>query len=105
DGFTIRDLVSYNQRQNYANKENNNDGHHANFSHNFGVEGDTNNERIETLRLRQQRNFLATLLLSQVTPLLLAGDELGRSQNRNNNAYCQDNNINWMDWGGLKTKH
>lgn len=104
DGFTIRDLVSYNQRHNLDNKEQNNDGHHANFSHNFGVEGKTSDERIETLRLRQQRNFLATLLLSQGTPLLLAGDELGRSQRGNNNAYCQDNEINWLDWSNLDSK-
>ena len=102
DGFTLRDLVSYNQRHNYANKENNNDGHHANFSHNFGVEGDSNNENVESLRLRQQRNYLATLILSQGTPLLLAGDELGRSQQGNNNAYCQDNEINWLDWSSMK---
>lgn len=98
DGFSLSDLVSYNQRHNYANKEQNNDGHHANFSHNFGVEGPTQNERIAALRLRQQRNFLATILLSQGTPLLLAGDELGRTQRGNNNAYCQDNDINWLDW-------
>ncbi len=98
DGFCLRDLVSYNQRHNHANKEDNNDGHHANFSCNFGVEGPTKNKRIDNLRLRQQRNFLATLLLSQGTPLLLAGDELGRTQNGNNNAYCQDNKITWLDW-------
>ena len=98
DGFTLRDLVSYNQKHNHANKESNNDGHHANFSFNFGVEGPTKNARIETLRLRQQRNFLATLILSQGTPMILAGDELGRTQNGNNNAYCQDNAITWVDW-------
>lgn len=101
DGFTIRDLVSYSQRHNHANKEQNNDGHHANFSQNFGVEGPTKNERIDALRIRQQRNFLATLLLSQGTPMLLAGDEVGRSQQGNNNAYCQDNEINWLDWPNL----
>lgn len=101
DGFTMRDLVSYSQRHNHANKEQNNDGHHANFSQNFGVEGPTKNERVDALRIRQQRNFLATLLLSQGTPMLLAGDELGRSQQGNNNAYCQDNEINWLDWPGL----
>lgn len=105
DGFTLRDLVSYNQRHNHANKESNNDGHHANFSYNFGVEGETKNERVASLRMRQQRNFLATLLLSQGTPMLLAGDELGRSQDGNNNAYCQDNEINWLNWPALKEAH
>lgn len=105
DGFTLRDLVSYNQRHNHANKEQNNDGHHANFSYNFGVEGETKNERVDALRVRQQRNFLATLLLSQGTPLLLAGDELGRSQQGNNNAYCQDNEINWLNWPKLDESH
>lgn len=105
DGFTLRDLVSYNQRHNHANRENNNDGHHANFSYNFGVEGDTKNERVDALRIRQQRNFLATLLLSQGTPMLLAGDELGRSQDGNNNAYCQDNEINWMAWDKYTESH
>jgi isoamylase len=105
DGFTLRDLVSYNQRHNHANKEQNNDGHHANFSHNFGVEGPTKNERIDAMRVRQQRNFLATLLLSQGTPMLLAGDELGRTQMGNNNAYCQDNEVNWLDWPGLEQSH
>jgi len=104
DGFTMRDLVSYNQRHNFANKEQNNDGHHANFSHNFGVEGETSNELIESLRLRQQRNFLATLILSQGTPMILAGDELGRTQSGNNNAYCQDNSINWLDWSSFSEK-
>ncbi|MBC6903886.1 glycogen debranching enzyme GlgX [Saccharophagus sp. K07] len=102
DGFTLRDLVSYSQRHNHANKEQNNDGHHANFSHNFGVEGPTQNERIDALRMRQQRNFLATLLLSQGTPMLLAGDELSRTQQGNNNAYCQDNDINWLNWSALQ---
>lgn len=105
DGFTIRDLVSYSQRHNHANKEQNNDGHHANFSQNFGVEGPTKNERIDAMRVRQQRNFLATLLLSQGTPMLLAGDELGRTQQGNNNAYCQDNEINWLDWPNFSEQH
>jgi isoamylase len=105
DGFTLRDLVSYSQRHNHANKEQNNDGHHANFSYNFGVEGPTKNDRIDALRFRQQRNFLATLLLSQGTPMLLAGDELGRSQQGNNNAYCQDNEINWLNWADLQQQH
>jgi len=102
DGFTLRDLVSYNQKHNHANKENNNDGHHANFSLNFGVEGPTQNARIEAVRYRQQRNFLATLILSQGTPMLMAGDEMGRTQNGNNNAYCQDNAITWLSWEGLE---
>ncbi len=101
DGFNLCDLVSYNQRHNHANKEDNNDGHHTNFSFNFGVEGPTKNQRIETLRKRQQRNFLATLLLSQGTPMLLAGDEIGHSQQGNNNAYCQDNETTWIDWASL----
>lgn len=105
DGFTLRDLVSYSQRHNHANKEQNHDGHHANFSYNFGVEGPTKNERIDALRFRQQRNFLATLLLSQGTPMLLAGDEWGRTQQGNNNAYCQDNETNWLDWSGLQQQH
>jgi len=105
DGFTLRDLVSYNQRHNHANKEQNNDGHHANFSCNFGVEGPTKNERIDALRVRQQRNLLATLLLSQGTPMLLAGDEVGRSQLGNNNAYCQDNETNWLNWQSLEKSH
>lgn len=101
DGFTLRDIVSYNQRHNHANKEDNNDGHHSNYSFNFGVEGPTKNKRIESLRLQQQRNFLATLLLSQGTPMILAGDEIGHTQQGNNNAYCQDNEITWIDWGNL----
>ena len=105
DGFTLRDQVSYNQRHNHANKEQNNDGHHTNFSYNFGVEGPSNNERIEALRIRQQRNFLATLLLSQGTPMLLAGDEMGHSQQGNNNAYCQDNSITWQDWQNLEPRY
>lgn len=105
DGFTMRDLVSYNQRHNHANKEQNDDGHHANFSYNFGVEGPTRNENVDALRFRQQRNFLATLILSQGTPMILGGDELGRTQNGNNNAYCQDNGITWVDWSSLQQEH
>lgn len=105
DGFTLRDLVSYNQRHNHANKEDNNDGHHANFSFNFGVEGPTKNERIDALRIRQQRNFLATLLLSQGTPMILAGDELGNTQFGNNNAYCQDNQTTWLNWSEFTDKN
>ncbi|WNO09733.1 glycogen debranching protein GlgX [Teredinibacter sp. KSP-S5-2] len=98
DGFTLTDLVTYKERHNEANKEQNKDGHHANFSDNYGVEGDSDDLKVVTLRGRQKRNFLATLFLSQGTPMLLAGDELGRSQKGNNNAYCQDNEINWLDW-------
>lgn len=101
DGFTLNDLVSYNERNNYANNENNNDGHHSNFSYNHGEEGESNNAEIIELRDRQKRNFIATLFLSQGTPMLLAGDELGRTQQGNNNAYCQDNNINWIAWKNI----
>jgi glycogen operon protein len=99
DGFTLRDLVSYEHKHNEANGEGNRDGTDANDSMNFGVEGPTSDESVLALRSRQQRNFLATLLLSQGVPMLLAGDELGRSQGGNNNAYCQDNEISWIDWG------
>lgn len=101
DGFTLHDLVSYNDRHNLANKENNNDGHHTNFSYNHGEEGETQDAEVLSLRARQKRNFIATLLLSQGTPMLLAGDERGRSQAGNNNAYCQDNEINWLDWKNI----
>ncbi len=102
DGFTVADVVSYNQRHNLANKEDNNDGHKSNHSYNHGVEGETVDENILKLRRRQQRNFLATALLSQGTPMLLGGDELGRSQKGNNNAYCQDNEISWFNWADFK---
>ncbi|TDG14921.1 glycogen debranching enzyme GlgX [Seongchinamella unica] len=98
DGFTLRDLVSYSRRHNQANLEDNNDGHRENLSANHGVEGPTDDPAIDSLRWQQQRNFLATLAVSQGVPMLLAGDELGRSQQGNNNAYCQDNRINWIDW-------
>jgi glycogen operon protein len=98
DGFTMRDLVSYNQKHNEANGENNRDGENHNNSCNHGVEGPTDNAEITTLRARQQRNLMATLLLSQGVPMLLAGDERSRSQGGNNNAYCQDNEISWIDW-------
>lgn len=98
DGNTLHDLVSYQDRHNKANGENNQDGHADNFSHNYGVEGDTDNQDITRLRLRQIKNMLATLMLSQGVPMLLAGDEMGRSQQGNNNAYCQDNMINWLNW-------
>jgi glycogen operon protein len=98
DGFTLRDLVSYSDKHNEANGEHNRDGHSHNYSWNHGEEGPTDNQEINQLRARQQRNFLATLLLSQGTPMLLAGDEFGRTQSGNNNAYAQDNAINWIDW-------
>lgn len=98
DGFTLHDLVSYNEKHNEANGEENRDGHNENLSWNSGTEGDTDDAAILTLRERQKRNFLATLFLSQGVPMLLAGDELGRTQLGNNNAYCQDNEISWLDW-------
>jgi len=98
DGFTLADLVSYEQKHNAANGEDNRDGPDDNHSWNCGVEGETDDGAILALRKRQQHNFLATLLLSQGVPMLLAGDELGRSQEGNNNAYCQDNELSWLDW-------
>jgi len=101
DGFTLRDLVSYERRHNEANLEDNNDGHLENFSSNYGVEGPTTDPEIDALRWRQQRNLLASLLVAQGAPMLLAGDEFGRSQAGNNNAYCQDNPISWIDWSAI----
>jgi glycogen operon protein len=98
DGFTLHDLVGYEQKHNEANGEGNRDGTDDNESMNFGVEGETDDPSIRAARARQVRNFLATLLLSQGVPMLLGGDELGRSQGGNNNAYCQDNEISWFDW-------
>ena len=98
DGFTLADLVSYNDKHNEANGENNNDGENHNRSWNCGTEGPTSNAKILALRGRQQRNFLVTLLLSQGVPMLLHGDEMGRTQHGNNNAYCQDNELSWVDW-------
>jgi glycogen operon protein len=98
DGFTLRDLVSYDQKHNEANGEENRDGESHNRSWNCGVEGPTDDPQVLALRARQQRNFLATLLLSQGIPMLLAGDELGRTQGGNNNAYCQDGELSWLDW-------
>jgi len=98
DGFTLADLVSYNDKHNEANGENNRDGVSQNRSWNCGVEGPTEDPAIRALRAQQQRNFLATLILSQGVPMILAGDELGRTQRGNNNAYCQDNQISWIDW-------
>ena len=98
DGFTLADLVSYNEKHNQANEEGNRDGDNHNRSWNCGVEGPTNDPAIRAIRDRQKRNFLATLILSQGIPMILAGDELGRTQGGNNNAYCQDNPISWIDW-------
>jgi len=101
DGFTLHDLVSYNEKHNEANGEDNRDGHDHNLSWNHGVEGETNDPEIRALRFRQMRNILATLLFSQGTPMLLAGDEFARTQQGNNNAYAQDNDISWIDWEGV----
>jgi glycogen operon protein len=98
DGFTLSDLVSYNDKHNEANGEENRDGDSNNRSWNCGVEGPTDNAEVDKLRRQQQRNFLTTLFLSQGVPMLLGGDEFGRTQNGNNNAYCQDNEISWFDW-------
>jgi glycogen operon protein len=98
DGFTLRDLVSYKHKHNEANGEGNRDGHHHNLSWNCGVEGATDNPEVLQLRSRLQRALLATLFFSQGTPMLLAGDEIGHSQMGNNNAYCQDNAVCWLDW-------
>jgi glycogen operon protein len=101
DGFTLEDLVSYNIKHNQANKENNVDGSDANFSWNCGVEGPTDTSGIVKLRERQKKNFMTTLLLSLGIPMIVAGDEFGRTQRGNNNAYCQDNPIGWVDWSIL----
>ena len=98
DGFTLRDLVSFNDKHNDANGEGNADGNSSNDSWNCGAEGPTDDPAVRSLRERQTRNILATLLLSQGTPMLLGGDELGRTQHGNNNAYCQDNELSWLDW-------
>jgi len=98
DGFTLHDLVSYNDKHNEANLEDNRDGNDNNRSWNCGVEGETDDPEINALRARQKRNLLATLLFSQGVPMLVAGDEMGRTQHGNNNAYCQDNEISWLSW-------
>ena len=98
DGFTLNDAVSYNEKHNDANGENNRDGSSNNLSWNCGAEGPTDDPEIKELRERQKRNMLATLMLSQGLPMLVAGDEFGRTQNGNNNAYCQDNEISWVNW-------
>jgi isoamylase len=98
DGFTLRDLVSYDEKHNEANGEANGDGESHNLSHNYGVEGPTDDVEIRRIRARQRRNIMATLLLSQGVPMILSGDEMGRTQGGNNNAYCQDNELSWLDW-------
>ncbi|MDJ1494356.1 glycogen debranching protein GlgX [Cytophagaceae bacterium DM2B3-1] len=98
DGFTLHDLVSYNEKHNDANGEENRDGHNENESWNCGAEGPTDDKEIIALREKQKRNFLSTLLLSQGVPMICSGDEYGRTQNGNNNAYCQDNEISWFNW-------
>ncbi len=104
DGFTLRDLVSYNEKHNDANGEDNRDGESHNRSWNCGAEGPTDDPEINALRARQQRNFLATLLLSQGVPMISHGDELGRTQQGNNNVYCQDNELSWIDWAQADTE-
>lgn len=104
DGFTLHDMVTYSERHNEANGEQNRDGHGHNLSANYGIEGETTDNKIIALRERQKRNLFATLLLSQGTPHVLGGDELSRTQQGNNNAYCQDNEISWLDWSLNETK-
>jgi isoamylase len=101
DGFTLNDLVSYNEKHNEANGEDNRDGHSDNNSANYGAEGPTQDPAIRTIRFRQMRNMLATLVFSQGTPMILAGDEFARTQRGNNNAYAQDNEIGWVDWESI----
>ncbi|MDT5177410.1 MAG: isoamylase, partial [Mycobacterium sp.] len=104
DGFTLRDLVSYNEKHNEANGEDNNDGESHNRSWNHGIEGETDDLEIIALREQQKRNFLTTLFLSQGIPMLCAGDEFGRTQHGNNNGYCQDNELTWIDWSKVDTE-
>src|SRR3712207_5474499 len=98
DGFTLHDLVSYNEKHNEANQEGNRDGTDDNRSWNCGVEGPTDDPEVTELRRRQRRNFLTTLFLSQGVPMLLGGDEFGRTQHGNNNPWCQDNELSWFHW-------
>jgi len=102
DGFTLRDLVSYEKKHNEGNGENNRDGGDNNNSANYGVEGPSKDRKLEALRFKQMKNFLAAMLVSQGTPMILGGDEIGRTQRGNNNAYCQDNDVSWYDWSFLK---
>ena len=105
DGFTLHDVVSYDHKHNEANGEGNRDGHENNLSHNYGHEGEVDNPDIRRVREQQQRNFLATLLFSQGVPMLCGGDEIGRTQRGNNNAYCQDNEISWYNWNLTESQH
>jgi glycogen operon protein len=101
DGFTMNDLVSYDRKHNEANGEGNRDGTDTNYSENYGVEGETDDPEIQAVRRRQVKNFLVTLFVSRGVPMLLGGDEFRRTQEGNNNAYCQDNEISWYDWTKL----
>ncbi len=103
DGFTMRDLVSFEAKKNAANREDNRDGAEENYSHNFGAEGETDDRTVGAWRMRAIRNFFALLFLSHGVPMFVAGDEIGRTQRGNNNAYCQDNEISWVDFGGIET--
>jgi len=100
DGFTLKDLVSFNRKHNFANREKNNDGDNHNNSFNYGVEGPTTNEKLNDLRKKQQKNMLFTLLMSRGVPMMLMGDEIGRSKGGNNNTWCQNNALGWMNWSG-----
>jgi len=102
DGFTLNDLVSYSHKHNDANGENNRDGPFENYSANYGIEGATDDPAVEAVRVRQIKNFLLTIAISRGVPMLLGGDEFRRSQRGNNNAYCQDNEISWVDWSALQ---
>ena len=104
DGFTLRDLVSYNEKHNEANGEDNNDGESNNRSWNSGVEGETDDAEVLAIRSRQQRNLLATLLVSQGVPMIAHGDELGRTQQGNNNTYAQDSELSWIHWDEADTE-
>ncbi len=101
DGFTLKDLVSYNSKHNFANREQNKDGDNNNNSSNYGVEGPTSNKNINKLRLQQQKNFLLTLFISRGVPMMLMGDEIGRSQGGNNNTWCQNTDLGWMNWNEI----
>ncbi len=101
DGFTLRDLVSFNSKHNYANKEQNKDGENHNNSFNYGIEGPTFDKKINQLRIQQQKNFFFSLLVSRGVPMMLMGDEIGRSQGGNNNTWCQNNNLGWMNWNEI----
>ena len=105
DGFTLNDLVSYRDKHNHANGEDNRDGENNNHSDNYGVEGPSDRKQINEVRMRQIKNMLTTLLVSQGVPMIVSGDECRRTQQGNNNAYCQDNEISWFDWHLVKQNH